>query len=226
MFNHCPREIFESSKNDPALIDRRFLQVLNGHSQIRPSTTFLFRKTISVPHWHRCLDASKQQTTNLVRTKCEAIKTLEKRLVEAKKLIASLKQELQSARNSSSVTEPQHPDPPQQQSTHVSSHSLSSIHSRYDKVLQTMNDNNCSMANAYRLSGCPRSTLRDFIAIAELKKVDSRAFEIALASYQGESVRELEKMCRKSLGRYMPLMSTMRREGQLLPLKFDQRFYE
>ena len=31
MFNHCPREIFESSKNDPALIDRRFLQVLNGH---------------------------------------------------------------------------------------------------------------------------------------------------------------------------------------------------
>ena len=77
------------------------------------------------------------------------------------------------------------------------------IHSRYDKVLQTMKDNNCSMANAYRLSGCPRSTLRDFIAIAELKKVDSRAFEIALASYQGESVRELEK----SLGRYMPLMS-------------------
>ena len=98
--------------------------------------------------------------------------------------------------------------------------------SKNDKVLEAMKDNNCSMANAYRLSGCPRSTLRDFIAIAELKKVDSRAFEIALANYQGESVRELEKMCRKSLGRYMPLMSTMRREGQLLPLKFDQRFYE
>ncbi|KAK2558743.1 hypothetical protein P5673_018951, partial [Acropora cervicornis] len=94
---------------------------------------------------------------------CEAIKTLEKTLVEAKKLIASLKQELQSARKSSSVTEPQHPDPPQQQSAHVSSHSLSSIHSRYGKVLQTMKDNNCSMANAYRLSGCPRSTLsRDY----------------------------------------------------------------
>ena len=167
-----------------------------------------------------------EELANLVRTKCEAIKTLEKRLVEAKKLIASLKEELQSARNSSSVTEPQHPDPPQQQSTRVSSHSLSSIHSRYDKVLEAMKDNNCSMANAYRLSGCPRSTLQDFIAIAELKKVDSRAFEIALANYQGESVRELEKMCRKSLGRYMPLMSTMRREGQLLPLKFDQRFYE
>ena len=34
------------------------------------------------------------------------------------------------------------------------------------------------MANAYHLSGCTRSTLCDFIAIAELKKVDSRAFEI------------------------------------------------
>ena len=67
------------------------------------------------------------------------------------------------------------------------------------------------MANACRLSGCPRSTLRDFIAIA-------------LANYQGES--ELEQMCGKSLRRYMPLMSTMRREGKLLPLKFDQRFYE
>ena len=53
-----------------------------------------------------------EELANLVRTKCEVIKTLEKRLVEAKKLIASLKQELQSARNSSSVTEPQHPDPP------------------------------------------------------------------------------------------------------------------
>ena len=82
------------------------------------------------------------------------------------------------------------------------------------------------MANAYRLSGCPRSTLRDFIVIAELKKVDSRTFEIALADYQGESVRELEQMCRKSLRRYMPLMSTMRRKGQLLPLKFDQHFFE
>ena len=173
-----------------------------------------------------------EELANLVRTKCEALKTLEKRLVEARKLIASwkliasLKQELQSARNSSSVREPQHPDPPQQQSTRVSSHSLSSIHSRYDKFLQTMKDNNCSMANASRLSGCPRSTLQDFIAIAELKKVDSRAFQIALANYQGESVRELEQMCRRSLRRYMPLESTMRREGQLLPLKFDQRFYK
>ena len=54
----------------------------------------------------------------------------------------------------------------------------------------------------------------------------AQAFRNQLANYQGESVRELEQMCRKSLRSYMPLMSTMRREGQLLPLKFDQRFYE
>ena len=70
MFSHCPREIYESSKNDPVLIDRRFLQVLNGHSQIRPSTTFLSRKTISVLHWHRCLDASKPRTTRNVKMAC------------------------------------------------------------------------------------------------------------------------------------------------------------
>ena len=58
---------------------------------------------------------------------------------------------------------------------------------------------------------------------AEIKKVDSRAFEIVLANYLGESVRELEQMCRKSLRRYMPLMSTMCREGQLLPLKFTEK---
>ena len=135
-------------------------------------------------------------------------KMLKKRLIVVNKLTASLKQELQSARNSSSVRELQHPNPSQQESTRVSSHSHSSIHSRYDKVLQTV-------------TGCPRSTLRDFITIAELKKVDLRAFEVALPNYQGESVSELEQMCRKSLRRHMPFASTMRREGQLLPLKFD-----
>lgn len=64
-----------------------------------------------------------EELANLVRTKCEAIKTLGKRLVEANKLITSLKQELQSESNRSSVREPQHSDPPQQQLTHISIHS-------------------------------------------------------------------------------------------------------
>ena len=55
--------------------------------------------------------------------------------------------------------------------------SLSSIHSRYAKVLQVIDDNRCSMANAFRLAGCPRSTVRDFVSIAELKIVDHREHE-------------------------------------------------
>ena len=58
---------------------------------------------------------------------------------------------------------------------------------------------------------------------AEIKKVDSRAFEIALANYLGESVRELEQMCRKSLRRYMPLMSTMCRKGNCCLLNLLKR---
>ena len=59
MFSPCLREIFESSKKDSFLIDRGFLWASNGHSQIRPSMTFLSCKTISLPHWHCYLNASK-----------------------------------------------------------------------------------------------------------------------------------------------------------------------
>ena len=53
---------------------------------------------------------------------------------------------------------------------HTSTQSLANIHEQYDQVLQTMKENRCSMACAFRLAGCPRSTLRDFMTIAELKK--------------------------------------------------------
>lgn len=88
-----------------------------------------------------------------------------------------------------------------------------------------MRENKCSMACAFRLASCPRSTLRDFVAIAELKKVDSRELDLVLRDQVG-SVRALEVVCRKRLRRYIPVMNNMRREGQLLPLKFDPRFYE
>ena len=102
---------------------------------------------------------------------------------------------------------------------------LASIHDRCDQVLQCMRENKCSMACAFRLASCPRSTLRDFVAIAELKKVDSRELDLVLRDQVG-SVRALEVVCRKRLRRYIPVMNNMRREGQLLPLKFDPRFYE
>jgi acetylornithine/succinyldiaminopimelate/putrescine aminotransferase len=64
------------------------------------------------------------------------------------------------------------------------------------------------------------------VGIPELKKVDARVLDLILRDQQVNSVRELEAICRQRLRRYIPVMDNMRREGQLLPLKFDQRFYE
>ena len=62
--------------------------------------------------------------------------------------------------------------------------------------------------------------------IAELKKVDSRDVDLVLHDQEVKSVQDLEVVCRKRLRRYVPVMSNMRREGQLLPMKFEARFYE
>ena len=99
------------------------------------------------------------------------IKNAERRLLHAKKLIADLKAEVQSLRSRNDQQEPEQQTPQQQSEAEigrVNSHSLSSIHSQYAKVLQVIDDNRCSMANAFRLAGCPRSTVPDFVAIAEL----------------------------------------------------------
>ena len=64
------------------------------------------------------------------------------------------------------------------------------------------------MANAFRLAGCPRSTLRDFIAIAELRIVDEREFESASREISVGSVKDLETVCRGRLRRHLPAMAT------------------
>ena len=168
-------------------------------------------------------EADLEELTNLVSTKDEVIKNAERRLLHAKKLIADLKAEVQSLRSRNDQQEPE-----QQQSEaeigRVNSHSLSSIHSRYAKVLQVIDDNRCSMANAFRLAGCPRSTVRNFVAIAELKIVDHREHDRVIRDHAG-SVKELEATCRRRLRSYLPVMANLRREGKLLPLKFDEHFY-
>ena len=80
------------------------------------------------------------------------------------------------------------------------------------------------MANAFRLAGCPRSTVQDFVAIAELKIVDHREHDRVSRDHAG-SVKELEVTCRRRLWSYLPVMANLQREGKLLPLKFDERFY-
>ena len=80
------------------------------------------------------------------------------------------------------------------------------------------------MANAFRLAGCRRSTVRDFVAIAELKIVDNREHNRVIRDHAG-SVKELEATCRRRLRSYLPVMANLRHEGKLLPLKFDEGFY-
>ena len=114
---------------------------------------------------------------------------------------------------------------PEEQTTHrVSSHNLESIHERCNRVLDILREERCSMANAFRLARCPRSTIRDFIAIAELKIVDAREHELVTRDHSG-SVQQLE-VCRKRLRHYQPMMAAMGRESWLLPLKCYPRFYE
>ena len=174
-------------------------------------------------------EADLQELSNLISTKDEVIKNAERRLLHAKKVIADLKAEVQSLR-SRFVADHQEPEQqtPQQWSEaeigRVNSHSLSSIHSRHVKVLQVLHDNRCSTANAFRLAGFPRSTVRDFVAIAELKIVDHREHDRVIRDHAG-SVKELEVTCRRRLRSYLPVMANLRREGKLLPLKFDERFY-
>ena len=164
-------------------------------------------------------EADLEELTNLVSTKDEMIKNAERRLLHAKKLVV--------LRSRNDQQEPEQQTPQQQSEAEigrVNSHSLSSIHSRYAKVLQVIDDNRCSMANAFRLAGCPRSTVRDFVAIAELNIVDHREHDRVIRDHAG-SVKELEATCRRRLRSYLPVMANLRREGKLLPLKFDERFY-
>ena len=45
---------------------------------------------------------------------------------------------------------------PEEQTTHrVSSHNLESIHERYNRVLDILREERCSMANAFQLARCP-----------------------------------------------------------------------
>ena len=84
---------------------------------------------------------------------------------------------LLSSRPSLRLSDEPQQQPQQKDATRASTHSLATIQTRYQRVLQILKENNCSMANAFWLASCPRSTLGDFIAIAELWIVDEREFE-------------------------------------------------
>ena len=140
-----------------------------------------------------------EELANLVQNKDEVVENLERRLLNAKKVIAELRQHPQPGQHTRTIW-PGSPDDERGQMQHglcLPSCRLSSEH-----------------------------TTRLPVAIAELKKVDSRELDLVLRDQEVKSVRDLEVVYRKRLRRYIMVMSNMRREGKLLPMKFEARFYE
>ena len=175
---------------------------------------------------NEAINRDAEELVDLVRTKNGVVADLQKSLQEAKATIVELKEEVQRLRRQQTDQNAEDEPTRDQSQNRVSTNSLATIHQRYEEVLSVLQENSCSMANAFRLSGCPRSTLRDFVAIAELKIIDRREHDRVLSDWRSGSVRELEAACRRRLKRHLPVVADMRREGKLLPLKFDERFYD
>ena len=141
------------------------------------------------------LNRDAEELADLVRTKNGVVADLQKSLQEAKATIAELREELRHLRGNEQAED----EPRNQTATRVGTNSLETIHRRYLEVLAVLNENCCSMANAFRLSGCPRSTLRDFVAIAELRILDTREHDLVVSDWGSGSVKELEAACRRRL---------------------------
>ena len=96
---------------------------------------------------------------------------------------------------------------------------LEVIHTRYEGVLEVMNERKCSLAQAMKIYGLARNTLRDFIGICELKILNKDKFKnvIAMArESQGRpSVRGIEPRCRAALAEYGPVLKRYKEERKL-----------
>jgi len=58
---------------------------------------------------------------------------------------------------------------------------LEVIHTRYEGVLEVMNERKCSLVQAMKIFGVPRNTRRNFIGICELKILNTDKFNNVIA---------------------------------------------
>ena len=146
----------------------------------------------------------------------QRIPTYTEHLKQKDDLIKALEQELRTLKNSSEAS-----------SAKVDRNDLAEIHWRYAAVLSTLKEKKCSLNNAYRLAGTARSTIRDFIGIAELKIVNEVTYQSTLERLGDPklSVKGIEQECRRQLGGLLPLVKRPRVAKKLLPLALDDAFY-
>ena len=135
--------------------------------------------------------------------------------------IKALRQELRTRKNSSE------PSANHEAAAKVDRNDLAEIHRRYAAVLSTLNEKKCSLNNAYRLAGTARSTMRDFLGIAELKIVNEVTYQSTLERLGDPklSVERIEQECRRQLGGLLPLVKRLRVAKKLLPLALEDAFY-
>ena len=158
----------------------------------------------------------------MVRENKQRIATYTEQLKEKDDLIKALEQELRTLKNSSEASSANH-----EVAAKVDHNDLAETYRRYAVVLSTLNAKKCSLNNAYRLAGTARSTIRDFIRIAELKIVNEVTYQSTLERL-GDlklSVKGIEQKCRRQLGGLLPLVKRLRVAKKLLPLALDDAFY-
>ena len=166
------------------------------------------------------LDADEM--ADMVRENEQRIATYTDQLKEKDDQIKELEQELRSLKNSSEASSANH-----EAAAKVDRNDLAEIHRRYTAVHSTLNAKKCSLNNAYRLAGTARSTIRDFIGIAELKIVNEVTYQSTLERLGDPKlpVKGIEQECRRQLGGLLPLVKRLRTAKKLLPLALDDAFY-
>ena len=170
--------------------------------------------------------AQAQQDANemadMVRQNEHQIAAYKEQLKEKDDRIKALEQELQTLKNSSEPSTNH-----EAAAAKVDHNDLAEIHRRYAVVLSTLNEKKCSLNNAYRLAGTARSTIRDFLGIAELKIVNEVTYQSTLERLGDPklSVKRIEQECRRQLGGLLPLVKRLRVAKKLLPLALEDAFY-
>ena len=158
---------------------------------------------------------------DIVRQNQQRIIAYTEQLREKDDWIKALEQELRTLTNSSG-TSTNH-----EAAAKVDHNDLAEIHQRYAVVLSILNKNKCSLNNAYRLAGTACSTIRDFLAIAELKIVNEVIYQSTLERLGDPklSVKRIEQECRRQPGGLLPLVKRLCVAKKLLPLALEDAFY-
>ena len=162
------------------------------------------------------------EMADLVRQSEECVAAYKEEITEKDERINALEQQLRA------MQDPKVPSTANQEaSAKVDRNDLAEIHRRYTAVLSTLQEKKCTLTTAYRLAGTARSTISDFLGVAELKIVNEVTFESTLERMGNPklAVKTIEQECRKQLGGLLPVVKRLRLMRKLLPLAQDNAFH-